>query len=110
MRDGTGTHRHVRAIVPRQPGTRSAVASRRGSGALCDEAEGAVVFEDREADIGEAGDLLLACLFGDLLDGQALAWQVALDDLAVLDHDDRLSFEDRSGAREAKAQPGDEHL
>ena len=50
-----------------------------------------------------------ARLRGDLLEGQPLPAQVAVDHLAVLHDHDRLAVEDRPQPREAEAELGDEH-
>jgi hypothetical protein len=54
----------------------------------------------------ERGDLLQARLAGDLLGRDALLAQVPLDDLAVLDQDQRLRLEQRAHPREAPACVG----
>ena len=55
------------------------------------------------------GDLLQAGLGRDLLDGHALAAQVPVDRLAVLDQDQRLRLEDRAQPPEAEDEVGDSH-
>src|SRR3954451_2862613 len=62
---------------------------------LLDEADRAVRFDNRPVDLVERGDLLLARLFGDLLLGHALALQVVLADLTVVDDPERLALEGR---------------
>src|SRR5205807_8335381 len=77
---------------------------------VLDEADLAAGLEHGEADVGQVGDLLLPGRFGDLLDGEPFALEVALDHLAVLNDDEGLAFENRSRARKAVAEPGDEDL
>src|SRR3954469_9123290 len=88
--------------------------AKRARSALRDEADLPARLEHRPADLLERVDLLVTRLRRNLLRRQAVAPQVLVDDIAVLDQDQRLALEDRPqcpeaprGVREEQGQHGD---
>jgi hypothetical protein len=61
---------------------------------LRDDADGAVPFKDRPTNVTDRGHLLLARCFLDVSADEALAAQVGLDHVSVVDQDDRLTCSD----------------
>src|SRR3954468_2193962 len=71
---------------------------------LRDEAHVAAALEDAPRHVVDRRDLLHAHLLRDLVFGEPFALQVALDQIAVLDDDDRLTLQHPSRAPRSEAE------
>src|SRR5919108_1325779 len=72
---------------------------------LRDEADPAARLEDRPFDVIDRGDLLRACLLGELLGADPLATEVLLDQLPVLHDHDRVAVENAARPAEPERDP-----